>query len=125
MEVLYSKEGQTELSDDMKTNIRCNALHFFRVLGECRAAFTHAAQQPQDVGIMFFNMYMVQEHFVGRHDPAAVISWQKENPDRNLRTLDVFTLGEVPCVIPATAQWSHTAQTGSSLGGTTGPIGKV
>ena len=103
-EVLYSNYGQKELDNDAKTNIRWNLLHFFRVLGECGPAFTNAAQQSQDVDIPFFDRYMVQEHFVGRHDPAAVIDWQREHPEYNLRTQDVFALGESSYLCPSSPQ---------------------
>jgi len=98
--VLESKGSQTKLNDDIKESIRANLLHFFRVLEECRTLFNSAAKHQGEVKIPFFDLYMIQENFVGRHDPAAVIDWQREHPDCNLRTQNVFTLGEFvsPCI---------------------------
>jgi len=91
--VLTAKDNEAILSADMKQNIRANLWHFFRVLDQCKEAFTAAARQADNVNIPFFDSYMVQENFVGRHEPAALIDWQRDHPQCNLRTQDVFSLG--------------------------------
>ncbi|KAG8215606.1 hypothetical protein J3R82DRAFT_7471 [Butyriboletus roseoflavus] len=79
---------------EMREAMKSNLVYFFNVLDFCRPAFREAAATNEDVAIRFFDIYMVEECFVGRHDPSAVILWQRDHPEMNLRTTDVFTLGE-------------------------------
>lgn len=86
-----SSEGMT---DEIDFAVSCNLRYALDVLKFCRPAFREAAEQSDEVRIAFFDAYMLEEHFVGRHEPSAVILWQRDHPTQNLRHMDVFALGE-------------------------------
>lgn len=93
-ELLSCKEGIGALTEDIREALKTNLLYHFNILGFCRAGFRAASEQGEDVNVRLFDIYMVEEHYVGRHDPAAVIMWQRDHGECNLRTANVFTLGE-------------------------------
>lgn len=80
-------------SVEQRFGITCNLIYALEVLRFCRPAFRAAAGEAHEVRICFFDAYMLEEHYVGRHEPSAVILWQKEHPRQNLRTDDVGALG--------------------------------
>lgn len=81
------------IPDDTLFGMACNMRYAFEVLRYCRPAFRDAARRDDAVCIPFFDAFMLEEHYVGRHEPSAVILWQREHPDVNLRTANVFALG--------------------------------
>lgn len=93
-ELLYCKEGTDTLSDDIREAMRSNLLYHFSVLKSCRPAFRDAAERGGELNVRLFDIHMLEEHYVGRHDPAAVILWQRGHSACNLRTANVFELGE-------------------------------
>ena len=84
------------LSEDTLFAISSNLRYTIDVLRFCRPAFRDAARRDTPVRIPFFDGFILEEHFVGRHEPSAVIIWQRRHPGTNLRTANVLDLGE-PC----------------------------
>lgn len=82
-----------QLERDVAFAIACNLRYSLDVLRFCRPAFRSAVEQRDPVRIPFFDAYMLEDHYVGRHEPSAVILWQREHPECNLRTADVTALG--------------------------------
>lgn len=92
--VLACEEGISMLNEHTKTAIQHNLIYHFRILEFCCPGFREASKQPGNVNVNFFDIYMREDNYVGRHDPAAVSLWQRDHPGQNLRTMNVFTLGE-------------------------------
>ena len=79
---------------EIQQSIENNLIHFYAVLSFCRPAFREAAEKDPTANIRFFDIYMIEDCFVGRHEPAAIIKWQESHPQQNLRTIDPFQLCE-------------------------------
>jgi len=85
--------NRVDIPDDAAFSMACNLRYTLDVFRFCRPAFRDAARFDTNVRITFFDTFMLEEHYVGRHEPSAVILWQREHPEVNLRTADVSTLG--------------------------------
>ncbi|KAF8432350.1 hypothetical protein L210DRAFT_3507532 [Boletus edulis BED1] len=75
-----------------------------QMLKFCMPAFREAAvrvEMGEDLNVTFFDIYMAEEYYVRRHEPAAVNRWQRNTPGINLHTVDIFrldwTLNRVSC----------------------------
>lgn len=96
-----------DITEDVYFAVCSNLRYTLDVLKLCRPAFREAVAQLTEVRIPFFDAYMLEEHYVGRHEPSAVILWQRDHPEHNLRTADVFALGELPSMISVVAWIDH------------------
>lgn len=74
----------------MVNNLRYHLDVFKELRISLRAAA--ASVDPQPV-VRLLEVYMLEEFYVGRHDPAAVLKWQMAHAAINLRCTDIFTLG--------------------------------
>lgn len=63
------------------------------VFSRSAAAFREAATAQPQGRVRLFDIYMLQECYVGRHEPAAVVQWQNENPNLNLRCANALEAG--------------------------------
>lgn len=72
-----------------------NLRYHLDVSKELRASLHAAAasEEPEPV-VRLLEVYMLEEFYVGRHDPSAVIKWQMMHPNINLRCTDVLTVGK-------------------------------
>lgn len=91
-ELYFDRNNQT-FTQEEGFGIACNMIYAVNVLKFCRSLFRAAVGEQTEVRIHFFDVYMLEDHYVGRHEPSAVILWQKEHPENNLRTDDVNALG--------------------------------
>jgi hypothetical protein len=91
-EMFFDLRGPA-FSLDQRFGIACNMVYAAEVLAFCRPLFRAATAEREEVRIHFFDTYMLEEHYVGRHEPSAVILWQKEHSQHNLRTDDANGLG--------------------------------
>lgn len=93
--LLYSVEFLHALVDeDIESAMINNLWYHFKVFDILRPALRAAvASTETDPAIRLLEVYMLEEFYVGRHEPAAVARWQMTNQHINLRCSNVFDLG--------------------------------
>ena len=78
------------MNEDVSEALRRNASHLQAILNRIKKPLGAIAETTPPGRVRLLDIYMLEEYFVGRHDPAAVILWQK-NHDKNLRTTDILS----------------------------------
>ncbi|KAG9315111.1 hypothetical protein JVU11DRAFT_4228 [Chiua virens] len=78
--------------ENLKKLVLANLIHWHHIIQELGPALESAANVNNNAQIPFFDMYMLQDYYVGHQDPAAAILWQMHHPEVNLRTDDPHRL---------------------------------
>lgn len=76
----------TEAWDAVQRNVACLDAVLYRIAKPMQDAAL--ARPPGRVRL--FEIFMLEEYFVGRHEPAAVVAWQRHH-NENLRNTDVLS----------------------------------
>lgn len=85
--------GQINSASTEKAMVN-NLRYHLDVLKELRTLLrAAAASEDPEPAVRLLDVYMLEEFYVGRHDPAAVIKWQEKHASTNLRCTDIFTVG--------------------------------
>ncbi|KAI5983664.1 hypothetical protein EDD15DRAFT_2376194 [Pisolithus albus] len=72
-------------------SVRCNAIYLDSVLDWIKRPLKIAAESNPPGRVRLLDIYMIEEFYVGRHEPSAVICWQRNNPTINLRGIDILS----------------------------------
>ncbi|KAI5980743.1 hypothetical protein EDD15DRAFT_2203731 [Pisolithus albus] len=78
-------------SDHVANSVRCNAVHLNSVFHWIRQRLATATNSTPPGRVKYFEAYMHEEFYVGRHEPSALIIWQKKNPTTNLWAGDILS----------------------------------
>ncbi|KAF9236307.1 hypothetical protein BU15DRAFT_77148 [Melanogaster broomeanus] len=87
---LLNKQISRTLDEEIQDTLRRNALYLENVLRYIQKPLEAEANANPPGRIRLFDIYMLEDYFVGRHDPAAVIIWQRGH-EQNLRTTDILS----------------------------------
>ncbi|KIK78107.1 hypothetical protein PAXRUDRAFT_17060 [Paxillus rubicundulus Ve08.2h10] len=93
---LLKKNIVSKLDQECQDALRRNALYLEKVLRHIQKHLQTAANTNPPGHVRLFDIYMLQDYFVGRHDPAAVILWQRGHT-QNLRNTDILSPDVEPC----------------------------
>ncbi|KAI6016418.1 hypothetical protein BKA83DRAFT_4129004 [Pisolithus microcarpus] len=77
--------------DQPAQSIRCNAVYLDSVLDWVKRPLKIAANSNPPGCVRLLDIYMLEEFYVGRHEPSAYICWQRKNPTINLRGGDILS----------------------------------
>lgn len=91
----------SSFEDGPAQSICCNAVCLDSVLDWIKRPLKIAANSDPPGRVGLLEMYMLEEFYVGRHEPSALISWQRKNPTINLWGGDILS---------TSFNWKETAQ---------------
>lgn len=77
--------------DEVAEGVLCNAIYLDSVLDWIKRPLKAAAKFNPPHRIRLLDIYMLEEFYVGRHEPSALICWQRKNPKTNLRGGDILS----------------------------------
>ncbi|KAI6169854.1 hypothetical protein EDD17DRAFT_36926 [Pisolithus thermaeus] len=77
--------------DDVANSVRCNAVYLDSVLRWIQRRLKAAANSDPPGRVRLLDTFMLEEYYVGRHEPSALICWQRKNPATNMRIGDILS----------------------------------
>ncbi|KAI6117761.1 hypothetical protein EV401DRAFT_1888790 [Pisolithus croceorrhizus] len=77
--------------EEVAEGVLCNAIYLDSVLDWIKRPLKAVAKFNPPHRIRLLDIYMLEEFYVGRHEPSALICWQRKNPKTNLRGGDILS----------------------------------